>query len=131
MPRFVVQKHFRDADDWHFDVMLECGKVLLTWQSPAPPDRAEALPCLVRQLPDHRPAFLTYEGPLRRAPGWCEVHDAGTFEWVDPACGLSGSAEGDARNVLRVRLAGRLARGTFRLTREPMSGTDYWRLASE
>jgi len=129
MPRFVVQKHFRETDDWHFDVMLECAGVLLTWQTAAPPDEANASPCLVRQLPDHRIAYLTYEGLISRGRGRCEIHDTGTFDWVEPSGGLVQPADCDLQDFLLVRLNGRRARGTFRLKREPMSGTDYWRLA--
>ena len=129
MPRFVVQKHFLDAGDWHFDLMLECGQVLLAWQSGAPPDAAGELPCLVRQLPDHRAEYLSYQGPISRGRGWCEIHDRGSFEWVEPQGGLAEPADCDLQDRLIVRLDGGRARGTFRLMREPMTGTDYWRLA--
>jgi len=131
VPRFVVQKHVRSPDDWHFDLMLECGEVLLVWQSGVPPDAEADLPCLVRGLPHHRPAYLDYEGPIRGGRGRCTIHDRGTFEWLDPAAGLADPDDCDLQSLLRVRLAGERARGVYRLKREPMTGMDYWRLAKE
>jgi hypothetical protein len=133
MPRFVVQQHWRTDDDWHYDLMLEHGDVLLTFSCGAPPDHLHALPCLVRQLHDHRLAYLEHEGEISRQRGWCKIHDRGAFEWVDPA---PGDARPDAAPIafadaIAVRLAGEKARGLYRLTRETTSGTDYWRLRKD
>ena len=127
MPRFVVQQHFRDKEDWHYDLMLECGQSLLAFSCGTPPDNTIGLPCLVRQLPDHRPAYLEYEGEISGGRGWCEIYDRGTFEWIDPPCPADAAAC-SILDALAVRLAGQKARGVYRLTREPSSGTDYWRL---
>ncbi len=124
MPRFVVQQHFRARDDYHFDLMLEAGETLLTFQCGVPPDRTKELPCLVVQLPDHRLDYLWYQGEIRRGRGWCEIYDRGTFEWVEPA----GGSPVHAASEMRVRLAGRKARGLYALRRAPESGRDYWRL---
>jgi hypothetical protein len=47
----------------HFDLMFETapGAPLVTWRSPAWPITA---PTAIERLPDHRPAYLTYEGPV-------------------------------------------------------------------
>jgi len=127
MPRFVVQKHFRSRDDWPLDLMLECGEALLTFSCGAPPDDTRQLPFLVRQIADHRAEYLAYQGEISGGRGWCEIHDRGTFEWVDPA-EAPVRADCDLRDRLAVRLAGRRARGVYRLTRETVSGPDYWRL---
>ncbi len=124
MPRYVVQQHFRSEDDWHFDLMLERGEALVTFSSGVPPDRTGELPALVRQLPDHRPAYLEYEGEISGGRGWCRIHDRGTLEWIEP----EDPALVETADEVRVRLDGEKARGTFRLTRESASGTDYWRL---
>ena len=84
MPRYVVQQHFRQADDWHYDLMLERGEALVTFSSGVPPDRTEELPCLVRHLGDHRLAYLEQEGEISRGRGWCRIHDRGTFDWISP-----------------------------------------------
>jgi len=124
MPRFVVQQHFRDAEDWHFDLMFERGDALATFASGVPPDDLGSLPCLVHQLADHRRAYLDYEGEISNHRGWCRIHDQGTFEWLAPA----DPAHHDFADEIRVRLDGRKACGLYRLVREPASGTDYWRL---
>ncbi|MBE3070035.1 MAG: hypothetical protein IMZ66_07345 [Planctomycetes bacterium] len=127
MPRFVVQKHFRSRDEWHFDFLLECGEALLTFSCGAPPDDTRNLPFLVRQIADHRAEYLAYQGEISGGRGWCEIHDRGTFEWVEPP-EAPARADCDLRDRLAVRLAGRRARGIYRLTRETASGPDYWRL---
>lgn len=126
MPRFVVQQHFQSDADSHFDLMLEAGEALLTFQCGKPPDRTDALPALVRQLPDHRLDYLQYEGAISRGRGWCAIHDRGTFEWLAPA-----GPPIDFEPEIRLRLCGAQARGTYRLVREPATGTDYWRLRFE
>jgi hypothetical protein len=133
MPRFVVQQHFRTEDDWHYDLMLECQEALVTFSCGLPPDDDAALPCLVRQLPNHRLAYLEYEGEISHGRGWCRIHDRGTFEWIDPpasACPTAKVAETacDVLDVIVVRLEGEKARGVYRLAREAKSGADYWRL---
>jgi hypothetical protein len=124
MPRYVVQQHFRDEEDWHFDLMLEAAGALVTFSSHTPPEAREALPCLVRHLGDHRLAYLEYEGEISGGRGWCRIHDRGSLEWLEPTDpSLLPSAD-----EIRIRLAGEKADGTFQLVREPASGTDYWRL---
>ena len=124
MVRFVVQQHFRDAEDWHFDLMLEGADALVTFSSGVAPDDLEALPCLVRQLGDHRLAYLEKEGEISGGRGWCRIHDRGEMAWLEPA----DPAACDVADVIRVRLEGEKARGVYRLARETSSGTDHWRL---
>jgi hypothetical protein len=124
MPRYVVQQHFRDEEDWHFDLMLEAAGALVTFSSHTPPEAREALPCLVRHLGDHRLAYLEYEGEISGGRGWCRIHDRGSLEWLEP----TDPALLPSADEIRIRLAGEKADGTFQLVREPASGTDYWRL---
>lgn len=136
MLRFVVQQHFRNADDSHYDVMLECADALVTFSSGVPPDDAAHLPCLVRQLPSHRLAYLEYEGEISGGRGWCQIHDQGAMEWIEPteaACpdGKVGETACDLLDAVAFRLEGRKIKGTFRLTRETASGSDHWRLKKE
>jgi hypothetical protein len=133
MLRFVVQQHFRSAEDWHYDVMLECGEALATFSSGVAPDDVGHLPCLVRQIPSHRLAYLEYEGEISGGRGWCRIHDGGTMEWLEPNCPLEtparpGATVCDFIDEIAVRLHGAKAQGVYRLVRETRSGTDYWRL---
>ncbi|NUQ64853.1 MAG: hypothetical protein HUU20_20510 [Pirellulales bacterium] len=61
MPRFVVLEH-DSPRGLHWDFMLESGDALATWALPEPPDAAAEL--AAESLPDHRPAYLDYEGPI-------------------------------------------------------------------
>ena len=136
MLRFVVQQHFRAEDDWHYDLMFEDGDALMTFSSGVAPDRVEELPCLVRQLPNHRLAYLEYEGEISGGRGWCRLHDRGTFQWIEPPPLAVPARPGPAApcdfvDEIAVRLAGDKARGVYRLVRETRSGADYWRLRFE
>ncbi len=129
MPRFVVQQHFRSNEDYHFDLMLEAADALIAFSCGAAPDDVKQLPCLVRQIQDHRVEYLSYQGEISGGRGWCEIHDRGTFEWVEPET-VADAADASLLDRLVVRLDGRKARGTYRLTRETTSGADYWRMST-
>jgi hypothetical protein len=136
MHRFVIQQHFRDAEDWHFDLMLECGEALVTFSSGSPPDDPASLPMLVRQLGNHRTSYLEYQGEISGGRGWCRFHDRGEMQWIVPApdaCPAArvGETAHPTEDVIVVHLQGEKMRGTYRLTREPKSGIDYWRLRKE
>ena len=79
MPRFVVLEH--NHPFLHWDFMLEAGDVLRTWRLHAPPDQAG--PIATQALPDHRVAYLDYEGPVSGDRGEVQRWDAGEYEWVE------------------------------------------------
>jgi len=133
MLRFVVQQHFRNAEDWHYDLMLECGDALVTFSSGAAPDDGASLPTLVRQLPSHRLAYLEYEGEISGGRGWCKMYDGGPMEWLEPNCPaetpvLPGHTACDHLDEIAVRLDGQKVKGVYRFVRETRSGTDHWRM---
>jgi hypothetical protein len=79
MPRFVVLTH-----DWpflHWDLMLEDGEILRTWRLSQPPDTQGAVDA--EALPDHRLAYLDYEGPVSGDRGTVLRWDQGTYELLD------------------------------------------------
>ena len=80
MPRFVVLRHDHPRGV-HWDFMLETGKVLTTWALESPPEPGERI--VARPLPDHRPAFLHYEGPIAGDRGSVTRWDEGTCELVE------------------------------------------------
>lgn len=96
--RFVVLRH--DHPFLHWDLMLEVDGVLRTWRLSAEPDTLEPIPA--EPLPDHRLAYLEYEGPVSGNRGRVDRWDAGVYEWIDP---------GEPRFTLA---GGRLV-GTFRI----------------
>ncbi len=102
MPRFVILEH--DHPALHWDFMLEAGPALRTWRLAAPP--APGITVAAEPLPDHRPAYLDYEGPVSGNRGTVMRWDGGTFAWEE---------DGDGR--VAVRLEGRKVRGRAVLAR--------------
>ncbi len=77
---FVILHH-TDFGEPHFDVMFAVGDVLRTWQVPADPRELPVGQSLsATALPDHRIAYLTYEGPISRNRGCVERMLAGTYD---------------------------------------------------
>lgn len=80
--RFAILEH-----EWagvHWDILLESGDALRTWAVDAPIVPGVDLPA--RPLPDHRPAYLDYEGPISGNRGTVRRVASGTFlamEWGD------------------------------------------------
>jgi hypothetical protein len=79
MPRYVILRH-ESPRGLHFDFMLERGEVLKTWELPAEPQAGCETPA--RPLPDHRLAYLDYEGPLSGDRGRVTQWDRGDYELI-------------------------------------------------
>ncbi|MBI3467645.1 MAG: hypothetical protein HY000_31945 [Planctomycetes bacterium] len=83
MPRYVVLHHVAPAGSEradHWDLMLEFGGSLRTWALPLPPEAGQTQ--IVDALPDHRLAYLEYEGPISGNRGRVTRWDAGLFDMV-------------------------------------------------
>ena len=118
MPRFVVLAH-DSPRGLHWDLMLEQGGALLTWALAQAPDAAGPIPA--EALPDHRLAYLDYEGPVSGDRGSVTRWDAGTCE-----------LEHRRDDELAVVLAGRRLAGRATLRRLG-AGRSQWqfRLATD
>ena len=77
MPRFVVLRH-DGPQGLHWDFMLEMGRGLATWALNREPDAPG--PILAEALPEHRLAYLDYEGPLSGDRGAVSRWDRGSYE---------------------------------------------------
>lgn len=77
MPRFAVLRH-ESPRGLHFDLLLETGDALQTWALRRPPDSGGEIPC--DALPDHRVAYLDYEGPVSGDRGTVTRWDRGTYQ---------------------------------------------------
>lgn len=79
MPAFVILEH--QWNGVHWDFMLESGEMLRTWAIDAPLVFNLDLPA--RALPDHRRAYLDFEGQISRGRGTVHRVDRGTYEVQD------------------------------------------------
>ncbi|MHC4443890.1 MAG: DNA polymerase ligase N-terminal domain-containing protein [Planctomycetota bacterium] len=106
--QFVILRH-EGWDSLHWDLMFDMGDVLATWQFPANPCPVGAgevkYPLRVSRLPDHRRAYLDYEGPLSGDRGMVRRVDGGRY-----------TLEERSSAVWTVRMAGRLLSGRYQLT---------------
>ncbi len=110
MPRYVVLRHEMPAGaarSSHWDFMLERGDVLRTWALPQPPDVAASQ--VVELLPDHRLAYLEYEGAVSGGRGKVSRWDAGSYEPRDEDEGADA--------CLSIRLTGSRLCGEVKLIR--------------
>src|SRR5262245_29210037 len=102
MPRFVVLLHETppgDSRGRHYDLMLEQGGALWTWAINALPCAGgEAIPA--ERLPDHRLAYLEYEGEVAGNRGSVSRIDCGTCELLT-----------DGADEFRFRVAGAILTG--------------------
>ena len=97
--RFVILRH-DSPQGVHFDFMLESGGAMKTWSLAQPPQAGMEIAC--EALPDHRLAYLDYEGPISGGRGSVARWDRGVFtiqrqseaEWVVELTGerLAGKA---------------------------------------
>jgi hypothetical protein len=79
MPRYVILRH-DSPQGLHFDFMLEWGAALKTWQLSVEP-RA-GCETIARPLPDHRLAYLDYEGPISGDRGRVAQWDSGEYALI-------------------------------------------------
>jgi hypothetical protein len=80
MPRFVILEHAHPRG-LHYDFMLEVGESLKTWELPEPPAIGRELPAKI--LPDHRLAYLNYEGPVSGDRGAVKPWDKGSYRLIE------------------------------------------------
>ena len=114
--QFVILRH-SGYGPVHYDLMLQTGGALATWQLAANPcglANGQSLPA--KRLADHRIDYLTYEGPVSKDRGRVDRVEIGTAE---------RTIEQADRWV--VDLAGDKMQGTFELQGED-SANNAWRL---
>src|SRR5215472_18189906 len=84
MPRFAILAHDHPAPHW--DLFLEAGPVLRSWRLAAP--LVPGAPVAAEPSPDHRLAYLDYEGPVSGGRGTVTRVDTGMFSYQldEPDC---------------------------------------------
>jgi len=113
MPRFAILRH-DSPRGLHWDLLLETGETLRTWALPQVPEANVEIPC--EALPDHRLAYLDYEGPVAGERGAVARWDQGTYQ-----------IERQSDAEWSVVLAGEQIRGRVVLRRVPGESAS-WRL---
>ena len=83
--RFVVLHH-QQGQAAHYDLMVLRQDALATWKFNAPPQSAGPASLDCEKLPDHRTAYLDYEGPISDDRGEvqrCDQGDCHVLHWDD------------------------------------------------
>ena len=78
--RFAILEHSWNGVHWDFLLETEPDRPLKTWAIDAPISFDVDLPA--RSLPDHRPLYLEYEGPISHDRGSVRRLDRGEYEWI-------------------------------------------------
>lgn len=120
MPRYVILLHevppgheVAGGRGTHWDLMLEQAATLRTWALAEEP-RAEGR-IQAEQLPEHRLAYLDYEGPVSGNRGSVTQWDAGEYETL-----------ADSQGRLEIRLDGRGGTRYLALTHDADRGDHFW-----
>lgn len=79
MPRFVLLEH--DHPVLHWDFMLEVDGTLRTWRFDRIPTEEATFTAVA--LPDHRLAYLDYEGPVSGHRGSVQRMDRGHYSTLE------------------------------------------------
>ena len=113
---FVIHLH-RGHGPSHYDLMLLYGEALACWRLDESPAKLPVGRCLSAQkLPDHRAAYLTYEGPVSGRRGEVTIVDRGTYDLLT-----------DSPDRWEARFNGQEMAGRYELLRlRPQ--TDAWNL---
>ena len=113
--RFVILRH-DSPGGLHWDLMLEADGVLRTWALDAEP--IGRLMSSADQLPDHRLAYLDYEGEISEGRGAVARFDSGEYR-----------LQRDDAQGLVVELRGARLRGSVTLVHE--GDGQRWRFSFE
>jgi len=89
MPAFVLLEHSQPHQT-HWDLMFEPapspespGSKLITFCIPINPNLWTEKPLSCEKIADHRPVYLTYEGPLTGNRGQVRRVDQGTYDPIE------------------------------------------------
>ena len=115
MPRFAILIH--DHPFLHWDLLVEQTGVLRSWRLLECPDRwllaTSPIILSAEAIPDHRLAYLDYEGPVSRERGSVQRWDGGNVEWLEQSV-----------RTIQLKLEGKRLQGEMVLT--PPDDAQLW-----
>ena len=123
MARYVILRHETPPGyprPTHWDLLLETGPCLRAWAMAEEPQADREI--AAKSLPDHRLAYLDYEGPVSGDRGAVSQWDAGTVQWQQVS-----------DETVEAKLDGHRLCGVVRLTRAagtPLTWTFLFRCAT-
>lgn len=112
--RYVILHHKGPGCE-HWDLMLETGAVLATWQLADRPIGRAGESIEARSIGDHRKRYLDYEGPIGGGRGQVIGYDRGTYRCLDRSA-----------DRWRLELTGAVLAGLFELVRSSPDRPDRW-----
>jgi bifunctional non-homologous end joining protein LigD len=112
--RFVIQRHTRDGERPHWDLMLENGTVLETYRVCLPPEDWGVKLAKAVKIFDHPLKFLSYEGSVNKGKGRVKIADCGAYRLIEKD-----------ETQQRISFAGKLLKGEFQLC---LIKDDKWEL---
>ncbi|RME87330.1 MAG: hypothetical protein D6785_02165 [Planctomycetota bacterium] len=89
LSEFVIQHHFKNHQDIHFDFMIRWEDSLLTWSLQKLPTMEEPIQ-IGQKIFNHRLKYLDFEGEIGRGLGFCKIWDKGKcwiLEWQEGKMG--------------------------------------------
>lgn len=82
--RFVIQRHQRQDQGIHWDLMLESLNDLETYRLDSPPEQIRGNgKNRAEKIFGHDKKFLSYEGLVNKGKGMVKIVEAGTFQWLE------------------------------------------------
>ena len=102
--RYVIQRHERQGEPTHWDLMLESGDILETYRVNKPPEEWREGPIEAVKIFVHPLKYLTYEGPVNKGKGSVKIADSGTYEATE-----------ETKGTKRIRFEGRILKGEITL----------------
>ena len=114
LKKFVVQRHQKESEPAHWDLMLEREGILETYRLASPPEKwgKEAIEAV--KIFDHPLKFLSYEGIVNKGKGRVDIADCGTYRLIEKN-----------ETQKRILFAGKVLRGEFQLC---LIKEDRWKL---
>ena len=112
--KYVIQRHERQDEPAHWDLMLENGTVLETYRVCLPPEDWGDKPVEAVRIFDHPLKFLSYEGSVNKGKGRVEIADCGTYHPIKKD-----------KTQQQISFAGKLLKGEYQLC---LIESDRWKL---